>query len=213
MRVAALFLDYDGVIVDSMTAKAEAMADAFAPLTRERGAVVEGFRRHAGSGRELVFDRIHEHLTGESLPASARERIEAAFLGRIDAINAAVGLFPGVRDFIAAQAGKRAVAVVTGVPQAEAERQLERLGLRRFLASVHAATRRAPKNVLMRGFLEARGIAAPDALFAGDSRTDMHEAALAGVPFVGIGAPAFFASGAPLAVVDRLPAMARLLED
>ena len=35
MRVAALFLDYDGVIVDSMTAKAEAMADAFAPLPRE----------------------------------------------------------------------------------------------------------------------------------------------------------------------------------
>ena len=31
MSVKVLFLDYDGVIADSMGAKAEALADAFAP--------------------------------------------------------------------------------------------------------------------------------------------------------------------------------------
>ena len=57
----------------------------------------------------------------------------------------------------------------------------------------------------MTRFLAARGLTPADALFAGDSQTDMQQAALAGIPFVGIGTPEFFAEGAPLAVVPSLP--------
>ena len=212
MGVKVLFLDYDGVIADSMGPKMAAMADAFAPYSGDRAAVADGFRRHAGSGREMVFDRIYEELTGQALDAPTRRRILGAFLARIDAINDAVGLFPGVRGFIEEQAAKRLVAVVTGVPQDEAERQLRRFGLAPSLASVHGATRAAPKHVHMERFLDARAIAPAHALFVGDSQADMREAALAGVPFVGIGAPDFFAGGAPVAVVPRLPDLAALLD-
>ena len=167
----------------------------------------------AGSGRELIFDRIYEDLIGEPLDEPTRERILGAFLDRIDAINAAIRLFPGVHGFVQSQAAKRLVAVVTGVPQEEATRQLERLGLAPVLASVLGATREAPKHVHMGRFLEARAIAPADALFVGDSHADMREAALAGIPFVGIGEPAFFAEGTPLAVVPSLPDLAALLDD
>ena len=102
--------------------------------------------------------------------------------------------------------------MVTGVPQEEAERQLRRFGLAPSLASVHGATRAAPKHVHMARFLGARAIAPAHALFVGDSQTDMRESALAGVPFVGIGAQEFFAAGKPLAVVSRLPDLAALLD-
>ena len=212
MDVRVLFLDYDGVIADSMGPKIAALADAFAPYAADRDAVGEGFRRHAGSGRELIFDRVYEELTGEPLDEPARADIVGAFLERIDAINDAVGLFPGVRAFIEAQAAKRPVAVVTGVPQEEAERQLARFGLAPFLASVHGATRETPKHVHMGRVLKARAIPPADALFVGDSQADMREAALAGVPFAGIGAPDFFAAGAPRAVVPCLPDLAPLLD-
>ena len=212
MLVEVLFLDYDGVIADSMAVKIDALADAFAPYSEDRAAIGEGFRRHAGSGRELIFDRVYEDLTGEALDEPVRARIVGAFLDRIDAINDAVVLFPGVHAFIETQAAKRLVAVVTGVPQDEAERQLRRFGLAPSLASVHGATRAAPKHVHMERFLDARAIAPAHALFVGDSHADMREAALAGVPFVGIGAPDFFAAGAPVAVVPRLPDLAALLD-
>ena len=212
MAVKVLFLDYDGVIVDSMGPKAEAIAGAFAPYSDDRAAIADGFHRHAGSGREAQFDRIYKDLTGETLDAPARARIVAAFLARVDAINDAVGLFPGVHDFVVAQAAKRLVAVVTGVPQEEASRQLARFGLISFIASVHGATRETPKHVHMERVLEARGLVPADALFAGDSQTDMQQAVLAGIPFVGIGTPAFFAAGAPLAVVPSLPDLAALLD-
>ena len=212
MPVSVLFLDYDGVIADSMGAKADALADSFAPYTQDRAAVADGFRRHAGSGRELIFDRIYEDLLGKAIDAPTRERILGVFLERIDAINAAIGLFPGVHDFIEGQAAKRLVAVVTGVPQEEAKRQLRRLRLTAFLTSVHGATRETPKHIHMGRFLEARSIAPADALFVGDSHADMREAALAGVPFVGIGTPDFFAAGAPRAVVPCLPDLAPLLD-
>ena len=212
MGVEVLFLDYDGVIADSMAVKIDALADAFAPYSADRAAVGEGFRRHAGSGRELIFDRVYEDLTGEALDEPARARIVGAFLDRIDAINDAVILFPGVHAFIETQAAKRLVAVVTGVPQEEAERQLARFGLTPFLASVHGATRETPKHVHMERFLGDRGIAPAHALFVGDSQADMVQAAQARVPFVGIGAPEFFAAGAPVAVVPRLPDLAPLLE-
>ena len=211
--VKVLFLDYDGVIVDSMGPKAEAVADAFAPYSQERAAIADGFHRHAGSGREAQFDRIYRDLTGKALDAPTRERIVAAFLARIDAINDAVVLFPGVHDFIVAQAARRPVAVVTGVPRDEAARQLGRFGLISFLASVHGATRETPKHIHMARVLAARGLTPADALFAGDSQTDMHQAALAGVPFVGIGTPDYFAEGAPLAVVPSLSELAAVLDD
>ena len=212
MGVRVLFLDYDGVIADSMGAKVDAMADAFAPFTQDRAAVADGFKRHAGSGRELVFDRIYEDLLGKALDQPTRARILGAFLDRIDAINAAIALFPGVHAFIEGQTAQRLVVVVTGVPQEEAERQLQRLGLAPFLVSVHGATRETPKHVHMGRFLEAHAIQPADALFVGDSHADMSEAALAGVPFVGIGTPDFFAAGAPLAVVPRLPDLAPLID-
>ena len=40
----------------------------------------------------------------------------------------------------------------------------------------------------------------------------MREAALADIPFVGIGEAAFFAQGAPLAVVPSLPDLAPLID-
>ena len=212
MGVKVLFLDYDGVIVDSMGPKAEAIADAFAPYSDDRAAIADGFHRHAGSGREAQFDRIYEDLTGRALDPATRERIVAAFLARIDAINDAVGPFPGAHDFIVAQAAKRVVVVVTGVPQEEASRQLARFGLASSLASVHGATRETPKHVHMSRVLDARGLPPADALFAGDSQTDMQQAALANIPFVGIGTPEFFAEGAPLAVVPSLPDLAALLD-
>ena len=212
MGVRVLFLDYDGVIADSMGPKIAALADAFAPYAADRDAVGEGFRRHAGSGRELIFDRVYEELTGAPLDEPTRADIVGAFLQRIDAINDAVRLFPGVRAFIEAQAARRLVAVVTGVPQEEAERQLARFGLAPFLASVHGATRETPKHVHMARVLEARAIAPEHTLFVGDSQADMHQAALAGVPFVGVGAPDFFAAGAPLAVVPSLPDLAPMLD-
>ena len=212
MPVKVLFLDYDGVIVDSMGPKAEAIADAFAPYSDDRAAIADGFHRHAGSGREAQFDRIYKDLTGEALDAPTRARIVAAFLARIDAINDTVAPFPGVHDFIVDQAAKRLVAVVTGVPADEASRQLDRFGLAASIASVHGATRETPKHVHMERVLDARGLTPADALFAGDSQTDMQQAALAGIPFVGIGTPEFFAAGAPLAVVPRLPDLAALLD-
>ena len=75
MDVKVLFLDYDGVIADSMGAKVDAMADAFAPYTQDRAAVADGFRRHAGSGRELVFDHIYEDLLGKALDEPTRAHI------------------------------------------------------------------------------------------------------------------------------------------
>ena len=212
MGVKVLFLDYDGVIVDSMGPKAEAIADAFAPYSDDRAAIADGFHRHAGSGREAQFDRIYKDLTGETLDAPTRARIVDAFLARIDAINDAVGLFPGVHEFIVAQAARRLVAVVTGVPGDEAARQLARFGLASCLASVHGATRETPKHFHMERFLDGRGLTPADALFAGDSQTDMQQAALAGIPFVGIGTPDFFAAGAPLAVVPHLPDLAPLID-
>ena len=212
MNVRVLFLDYDGVIADSMAAKVAAMADAFAPYSKDRAAVADGFQRHAGSGREMIFDRIYEDLTGKALEEPDRRRIVAAFLEHIDAINEAVVLFPGVHAFVEGQAAKRPVVVVTGVPQDEATKQLRRLGLAPFLAAVHGATRVTPKHVHMERFLGAHDIAPADALFVGDSQADMHEAAKARVPFVGIGTPEFFAAGAPVAVVPHLPDVAALLD-
>ena len=213
MSVRVLFLDYDGVIADSMGPKMAAMADAFAPHSEDRTAVADGFRRHAGSGREMVFDRIYEDLTGDALQA-ARSQAHPGRLSRPHRRHQRCpsASSPGVHAFIEAQAAKRLVAVVTGVPQDEARRQLGRFGLAPFLASVHGATRETPKHLHMERFLGARDIAPAAALFVGDSQADMHEAALAGVPFVGIGAADFFAGGTPLAVVPRLPDLAALLD-
>ncbi len=204
MTVKALLLDFDGVIADSWPVKAAAMIKAFAPISDAEETIVDGFRRYAGSGRELIFDRVFEHVTGDALSDEGRERIERAYCGELDANRSGLGLFDGVHAFLKAEAERRLLAVVTGVPQEEAEKELARLEIAPFLSAVYAATRSEPKHVRISHFLAERRLTPADALFVGDSLSDMQAAARVPVDFVGVGESAFFAGGAPIAVVERL---------
>jgi phosphoglycolate phosphatase-like HAD superfamily hydrolase len=204
MPCKILFLDFDGVIADTMAAKSEAFAAAFGDHGAPPDQVIEVYRRHAGSGREVIFDRVYSELTGRSLRTRARARMAAAYGRRLKLINPALGLFPGVKALLERQARARLLAVVTGVPRDEIRGATERLGIAGFFADHFSATLQAPKDVLMAGFLAARGMAAPEALFVGDSIADMEAAERVPVPFVGVGEPAFFVAGAPRAVIPAL---------
>jgi HAD superfamily hydrolase (TIGR01549 family) len=207
-----LFLDFDGVVADSMPAMTDAFVKAFEGHGFAPDAIIPLYHRFSGSGRDRIFDRVFEALAGRAMTQSEHARAQDIF-ARLE-IRAAPGLalFPGVSEFLVREAARRALVLVTGTPAGAIDRILESLGITAHFAAVYSATHEYPKDRRIREELEFTNVSAANALFVGDSLVDMAGAKGANVAFVGVGNPEFFSGGSAIAIIDGLPDLAALLE-
>ena len=213
MNPTILFLDFDGVVADSMPAKTQAFAAAFEGHGFDVNAIIGLYRRYAGSGRDRIFDRVFESLAGRPMIKAERDRARTIFERLEATASPGLALFAGVADFLTRQADKRALVLVTGTPPTTIDTLLNALGVASYFSAVYSASRAHPKETWIAEELDVMRIARTKALFVGDSLVDMTAAESAGVPFVGVGNPDFFVSGNPVAVIDMLPDLDRMLDD
>jgi phosphoglycolate phosphatase len=200
-----LFLDFDGVVADSMPAKTDAFIKAFEGCGFAPEAIARLYRRFAGSGRDRIFARVFEVLAERAMTEPEQSRAQAIF-ARLEAqATPGLALFPGVAEFLAHEAARRSLVLVTGTPAGVIDAILDSLGIAGHFAAVYSATLNNPKERHMLEELELTNVSAAHALMVGDSLVDMAAAKAANVAFVGVGDPEFFAGGGALAIVDALP--------
>lgn len=205
MNPTILFLDFDGVVADSMPAKTGAFVKAFDGCGFAPEAIIPLYRRFAGSGRDRIFNRVFETLAGRAMTETEHIRAQTIF-ARLEAkASPGLALFPGVAEFLAREAARRSLVLVTGTPAGVIDRILESLGIAAHFAAVYSATLNHPKERHIHDELEFTNVSAANALLVGDSLVDMAAAQAANVGFVGVGDPDFFAGGTAIAIIDNLP--------
>ncbi len=208
MNPTILFLDFDGVVADSMPAKTDAFVQAFEGCGFAPEAIIPLYRRFAGSGRDRIFIRVFETLAERAMADSEHARAQAIF-ARLEArATPGLALFPGVADFLACEATRRSLVLVTGTPAGVIDAILESLGIAGHFSAVYSATLNYPKERRVLEELEFTNVTAANALLIGDSLVDMAAAKAANVAFVGVGDPEFFSGGTAIAVIDNLPDIA-----
>ncbi len=201
---AVLYLDFDGVVADSMSGKTKVFADAVAPLKIAADDAARFYRAQAGVGRGRIFDMAAQAILKRALAPAEREAAQLSFARLEREARPGIRLFDGVAEFLTRQRLRRRLALVTGTPEEIIGDALASLGLGRTFHAVHSTAPGRPKESIIADDLRACGEAPGRALFAGDSRADMAAAERVPLRFVAIGEPVFFAGGAPCLVLDRL---------
>jgi phosphoglycolate phosphatase len=184
MRTAVLF-DLDGTLVDSLAD----IADALDAVLRELGHPthsLEAYRRFVGEGaRELVR---------RALPSGAASQLDDA-LARYKARYRAQLVektrpYEGIPELVAALRARGVpLAVVTNKPHDAAIEVIERLfspGTFERVLGQQDGVPHKPDPTGPRAILRALDVRPSDALFVGDSDTDMRTARNAGMRAVGV---------------------------
>ena len=210
-----VMFDLDGTLIDSVPDLAAAVDVMLGQLGRE-AAGVEQVRHWVGNGarvlvrRALAGDIEHAHI-GEAETEQALELFLEAYAGD----HARSTVYPGVRALLDRLQGEQVpLALITNkpsrfVPELLADKQLD--GYFRWLVGGDTLPVQKPDPAALHWVMQQAGVEAGQALFVGDSRSDVLAAKAAGVPVVAVsygynhGRP--IASENPDLLVDSLDAL------
>ncbi len=182
--VEVLFLDFDGVIVES----ADIKTAAFRALYRDYGeAVVEQAVAHhmanGGISRRKKIRHCHKMLLDVSLNETELDALSHHFSRLVEDAVVNAPLVKGADTFLASNRPVRPMYVVSGTPEEELTRIVARRSLGDYFSGVHGSPREKP--VIIRSILSELNVTPARCLFIGDARTD-HDAAMeCGIPFIG----------------------------
>ncbi|HVX92313.1 MAG TPA: HAD family hydrolase [Xanthobacteraceae bacterium] len=188
MTPAALIFDFDGVILDSVGIKTQAMRRLFAAERPDHLAdILDLHRRLGGISRYRKFDLIHSDILRRPLTPEA-----SADLGRRFEALVAEGVLtcreiPGARMVLESHAGRIPLFVASGTPEEELRRITAVRGLDRYFVEIHGSPRGKPD--ILADVLRRHALDAARCVFVGDAGTDFEAARSCGVPFLGVVAP------------------------
>ena len=210
-----VMFDLDGTLIDSVPDLAAAVDVMLGQLGRD-AAGVEQVRHWVGNGarvlvrRALAGDIEHAHI-GEA----EAEQALALFLEAYAGDHSRSTVYPGVRALLDRLQGEQVpLALITNkpsrfVPELLADKQLD--GYFRWLVGGDTLPVQKPDPAALHWVMQQAGVVAGQALFVGDSRSDVLAAKAAGVPVVAVsygynhGRP--IASENPDLLVDSLDAL------
>lgn len=173
-----LFLDFDGVVLESVDLKEKAFAALFPVAAGEQ--VIAVHRATPGARRHEKISAMFAAVHGRAADAAAIEAMLDRFAQSIRAEMLECPMVPGVRDFLDALPGL-SVHVVSAAPEDEIRDVAARRGLARYFKSMSGAS--AGKETHLNRVL-AEDPSRP-ALYVGDRTSDMDAARRVGIRFLG----------------------------
>ena len=184
LRPAVIFLDFDGVVLESVAVKTDAFRALFASYgnaVAER--VVALHLRHGGLSRYVKFEMIHRDILGLPLSEDDKADLGRRFEDLVFQRLLACPMVPGALEFLRRRSPLGPLFVVSGTPQDELRRIVERRALGEYFTGVYGAPR--GKTDILSDLLARTGADPADTLMVGDAMTDHDAAARSAVPFVG----------------------------
>ncbi len=178
----AVFLDFDGVVLESADIKTEAFRWLFRGERRRR-AIVDYHRKNAGVSRFVKFAHIHQSILKKPYGPAERRRLGTAFARYVRGRVLAAPFVPGARRFIGRYGARVKLFVVSGTPSAELKDIVRRRGLGRSFVAVVGSP--PDKATTLRRLLRRHGWRAAETLYVGDALNDHRAAVRCRVPFLG----------------------------
>lgn len=180
----ALLFDFDGVLVESTDIKIV----AFRELYREHGPAVEtaAVAHHIANGgvsRRRKIRHLHRDQLGIELSTEALDALCERFSHLVEAAVMACDPVPGAADVLETHHGRRPTFIVSGTPQPELRRIVDRRGLTPFFTEIFGSPPEKPpiiRDILARHRLDRRRV-----VFIGDAMTDFEAAGETGIRFIG----------------------------
>jgi len=179
---SSIFLDFDGVIKESVEAKSEAFESLFLSYGES---VASRVRRHHEKNSGISrFEKLPIYLQWAGIEATEDQVIEWS-----DRFSALVKQrvidsewVPGILDFLQEKSGSAQLFVVTATPQAEIEEIIDQLGIAQYFSAVIGAP--TPKTEAIQTLLQQFSIQVEQAVMVGDAGSDYLAAKANQVDFI-----------------------------
>ncbi len=179
----AIFLDFDGVILESSDIKTEAFQELFKPYPSEIRRIVNHHKKFLGVSRYKKFDYIFKNFIKKPLSGAARARLGRDFSRIIRSRMNACPLVPGMGAFLRTFSKKVDVFVVSGTPQAELRALVRKRNLAPFFEGTFGSPR--TKTQLVNLVMKSRSYLPQECVFVGDGWSDYDAARKGRLSFVG----------------------------
>lgn len=183
--LAAVILDFDGVLVESVDVKTRAFASLYgsygADIVRK---VVEYHLQHGGVSRYAKFRHFHNVLLRKPLGAAEEAELGQRFSELVEDAVVEAAWVGGARQFLEKWHAHRPLFVASGTPDEELRRIIARRQMSHYFAGVRGAS--ATKAEIISAFLAEYHFAPTHVVMVGDARTDFEAAVETGVGFIGV---------------------------
>ena len=180
-----IFLDFDGVIMDSMTLKLDAYCFALAEYGYPREEMRRVQLQFAGLSRSRALPLMIESMGGEPMTEEAQARALRLFAEEDIRLRPHMTFLPGVIGFLEEAAQRNMpLAVVTGTPQEVIDGTVDYFKIRKYFREVHGYP--PAKAAHLQGLLDRHGLRADETIYVGDAILDYRAAAETKIPFIGI---------------------------
>lgn len=183
MSFKAIVFDFDGVILESVSIKTEAMASLFAHHPKHLAQIKALHEGLAGISRFIKFDMIHRDILNTPLSAAAKEALGRKFSKLVVEKVLACPFVSGAREFLEACHETTSLFVVSGTPDEELVMIVKKRDLSPYFKAVYGSGRGKPD--LLRKIITDQACRAEDLVFVGDGLSDFRAAADVSVPFIG----------------------------
>jgi len=200
MESGAVFFDVDGVLIDSLAAKAEVFASLFP--TEYRQDVMKFHLANGGLNRVEKIERISREIVGVDLSDNEVSALVDAFSSAVRERVLAADEIPGATPALAAVSKRVPIHAVSAVPTSEVTEVLQHHSMLHFFTSVHGAP--APKAATIVSLTQQHNYLASQCLFVGDSLHDRDAALKAGIPFIFVQSGEQSAPPEAVCVIDDL---------
>jgi len=202
--ISAIFLDFDGVIMDSMALKLESYCYALEEFEFVRNEIQELQLEYTGQSRNRVLDKMVTHITGDAPSDDNLQRLVDKFTEHDDASRPKMEVLPGALEFLTAVQQSHYVALVTGTPQFAIDATLEHHNLRQYFRDVCGTPRVKPE--ILKTLMETHSLNVDECIMVGDGKVDQVAADTNKMRFVGMACEgASFEPASAWKVVKSLP--------
>ncbi|MBT7943942.1 MAG: HAD family hydrolase [Alphaproteobacteria bacterium] len=183
MTFKAIAFDFDGVILESVSIKTEAMATLFAEHKEHLDAIIAIHETHAGFSRYIKFDMIYRDVLKISLAPEVRAELGRTLSDLVLEKVLACPFVAGALEFLKAHHEATPLFVISGTPDEELLTITSERELAPYFSGVYGSNRGKPE--ILAAIMAERDWEPRDLVFIGDGLTDFDAAKETGNPFIG----------------------------
>ena len=179
----AIFLDFDGVIVESTKIKSEAFQVLYAQHKNVLKYIMDYHVAHEGISRYEKIRYCHKEFLGISLSDDELEALTVKYGLLVKQAVIDCDGVQGAHEFLRIYSSRAPFFLISGTPEEELMDIIAKRALARYFVSIHGSPRK--KVPIINELIGLHQLDEKRGLFVGDAMTDYLAAKATGMKFVG----------------------------
>ncbi|MFA4825873.1 MAG: HAD-IA family hydrolase [Methanoregula sp.] len=183
MVLKTIILDFDGVILESVSVKTEAFRVLFSFVPEHVDDIVQFHKDNGGMSRFDKFQHIYKNILQEDLTQKKFEELSEKFAAIVFKEVIKAPFVPGAHEFLETYHTKIPLYVVSATPEEELIQIIRERKMSHYFRMVFGAPRK--KSECINEIVKLTVSPPESVIFVGDAKNDFEAARAAGVLFIG----------------------------